>query len=31
VEENKPMGARFIVELPVAPDSIPSPVATEHA
>jgi len=31
VEENKPMGARFIVELPVAPDSIPSRWATEHA
>jgi two-component system nitrogen regulation sensor histidine kinase NtrY len=31
VEENKPVGARFIVELPVAMDSLSSPLASEHA
>jgi two-component system nitrogen regulation sensor histidine kinase NtrY len=31
VEENKPVGAKFIVELPVAPDSVSSPLASEHA
>jgi hypothetical protein len=31
VEENKPAGARFIVELPLAPDSVPSPaVVSQH-
>lgn len=31
VEENHPVGARFIVELPVVPDSVPAPVAVKHA
>jgi two-component system, NtrC family, nitrogen regulation sensor histidine kinase NtrY len=30
VEENKPVGSKFIVELPVA-DSLPSPVRSQHA
>jgi nitrogen fixation/metabolism regulation signal transduction histidine kinase len=31
VEENKPVGAKFIVELPVAPESVPTPMTAEHA
>src|SRR5581483_9242362 len=31
VEENKPVGARFIVELPVATESVPSTLTSEHA
>jgi two-component system nitrogen regulation sensor histidine kinase NtrY len=31
VEENHPVGARFIVELPVVPDPTPAVVATQHA
>jgi two-component system, NtrC family, nitrogen regulation sensor histidine kinase NtrY len=31
VEENKPVGTKFIVELPVAMDPVPSPLATENA
>jgi two-component system, NtrC family, nitrogen regulation sensor histidine kinase NtrY len=30
VEENKPIGARFIVELPIVTDTVPAPVA-QHA
>jgi two-component system nitrogen regulation sensor histidine kinase NtrY len=30
VEENKPIGARFIVELPIVADTVPAPVA-QHA
>ena len=31
VEENKPIGTRFVVELPVAPDAVPSPAIRQHA
>jgi two-component system, NtrC family, nitrogen regulation sensor histidine kinase NtrY len=31
VEENHPVGARFIVELPVVPDSIPVTASAKHA
>jgi len=31
VEENHPVGARFIVELPVVPESTPAPVIAKHA
>ncbi len=31
VEENHPVGARFIVELPVVPDAIPVAASAEHA
>jgi len=31
VEENHPVGARFIVELPVVPDPTPAAVAPQHA
>ena len=31
VEENQPVGTRFIVELPLARDSKPAPVASQHA
>jgi len=31
VEENRPVGAKFIVELPVAPESVPSTLTSEHA
>lgn len=31
VEENKPVGARFIVELPVVPETIHAVSATQHA
>ena len=31
VEENQPVGARFIVELPVVPESVPVPVSPQHA
>src|SRR5437879_10969122 len=33
VEENKPVGAKFIVELPIVPQSIPdtTPAPSEHA
>src|SRR5438094_5628808 len=30
VEENKPTGTRFVVELPVAPEAVPSPVSVQH-
>jgi len=30
VEENRPMGARFVVELPVAVEAAP-PLITQHA
>jgi hypothetical protein len=31
VEENKPVGARFVIELPVAPESIPAPATATYA
>jgi two-component system nitrogen regulation sensor histidine kinase NtrY len=31
VEENHPVGARFIVELPLAPEAIPAPATSQHA
>jgi hypothetical protein len=31
VEENSPVGARFIIELPVVPESVSAPVTTPHA
>jgi hypothetical protein len=31
VEENQPVGARFVVELPVVPESAPVAVAIQHA
>ncbi len=31
VEENRPVGARFVVELPVAPDMVNAPTAGQHA
>jgi hypothetical protein len=31
VEENRPVGTRFIVELPVVPESAPSAVTPQHA
>ncbi|MBV9480319.1 MAG: HAMP domain-containing protein [Acidobacteria bacterium] len=31
VEENQPVGAKFIVELPVAPESISNPAPASHA
>ena len=31
VEENQPVGARFIVELPVVPESAPVPAISQHA
>ena len=31
VEENKPVGTKFTVELPVAPESVPSSLTSEHA
>ena len=31
VEENQPVGARFVVELPVVPESTPVPAAIQHA
>jgi two-component system, NtrC family, nitrogen regulation sensor histidine kinase NtrY len=31
VEENKPVGARFIVELPLAAESVSPPVVSQHA
>jgi two-component system nitrogen regulation sensor histidine kinase NtrY len=31
VEENKPVGTRFILELPVAPESTPAAAAVQHA
>ena len=31
VEENRPVGTRFIVELPVVAETIPAPVTAQHA
>jgi two-component system nitrogen regulation sensor histidine kinase NtrY len=31
VEENQPVGTRFILELPVVPESTPAPVTAQHA
>ncbi len=31
VEENKPAGARFIMELPLAAETVSPPVASQHA
>ncbi len=31
VEENRPVGARFVVELPLAPESVAAPAAGQHA
>jgi two-component system nitrogen regulation sensor histidine kinase NtrY len=31
VEENQPLGARFIIELPVVPESIPTAATAQHA
>jgi len=31
VEENHPVGARFIVELPVVPESVSAPALSKHA
>ncbi len=31
LEENQPVGTKFIVELPVAPDAVPPPRASQHA
>jgi hypothetical protein len=31
VEENKPVGSRFVVELPLAPDIMPADSVTQHA
>ena len=31
VEENRPVGTRFIVELPVVPESVPTTVTAKHA
>jgi len=31
IEENHPVGARFVVELPVVPDPTPSPATVQHA
>jgi signal transduction histidine kinase len=31
VEENQPLGARFVVELPVVAEAVPAPVVSQHA
>jgi len=31
VEENRPIGTRFVVELPVASEAVASPVTRQHA
>jgi two-component system, NtrC family, nitrogen regulation sensor histidine kinase NtrY len=31
VEENRPVGAKFVVELPLAPESLTAPVSPQHA
>jgi signal transduction histidine kinase len=31
IEENRPVGTRFIVELPVVPETTPAPVTVQHA
>lgn len=31
VEENRPVGARFVIELPLAPEAVSSPAMTHHA
>jgi two-component system, NtrC family, nitrogen regulation sensor histidine kinase NtrY len=31
VEENRPVGARFIIELPLAPEPVPDSAAAQHA
>ena len=31
VEENKPTGARFIIELPLAPEVVSQPAQSQHA
>ena len=31
VEENQPVGTRFVVELPLAAEAIPAPVIRQHA
>jgi len=31
VEENQPVGARFVVELPLAPESMTAPISPQHA
>src|SRR5439155_54406 len=31
VEENQPVGARFVVELPLAPESLTAPASLQHA
>jgi len=31
VEENQPVGAKFVVELPLAPESLTAPVSPQHA
>jgi nitrogen fixation/metabolism regulation signal transduction histidine kinase len=31
VEENRPVGARFVIELPLAPEAVVSPAMTHHA
>jgi two-component system, NtrC family, nitrogen regulation sensor histidine kinase NtrY len=31
VEENRPVGARFVVELPVVPDAVVAPAINQHA
>jgi nitrogen fixation/metabolism regulation signal transduction histidine kinase len=31
VEENRPVGARFVIELPIAPDSIAAPASLSYA
>jgi len=31
VEENRPVGARFVIELPLAPEAVSSPAMTQHA
>jgi PAS domain S-box-containing protein len=31
VEENKPVGARFVVELPMVPDAVSTPAINQHA
>jgi len=31
VEENQPVGARFVVELPIVPDAVVAPSINQHA
>jgi hypothetical protein len=31
VEENRPVGTRFVVELPVVPEPVPAAATADHA